>query len=58
MHDPQPPTLEEIRAACAEIQAGWSEAERQNRIVNDRHRRREVSIPAVSLPGIEEATTQ
>jgi hypothetical protein len=35
MHDKKPdPTPEEIRLACLEIQAGWSEAEERKRRAN------------------------
>ncbi len=40
------PTKDEIAAACAEIQAGWSETEKQQHIANDNDK----PCPAV-IPG-------
>ena len=43
------PTLDEIRRVCLEIQAEWSESERQKRIANDREQPVPWTVPVWPL---------
>ena len=44
-HEPAP---DEIRRVCLEIQAGWSDHERQGKIADPRERPRPWVVPVVS----------